>query len=818
VSEPDSTLPERPDAPTRPAEAPTIPRANRPLSDDARKLGRYVLLDLLGMGGMGEVYAAFDPTLDRKVALKLLFPGLEQNAREQMLGEARALARLTHPNVVAVHEVGEENGRAYLALEYADGQTLEKWLKEKPRGWREVIDVFLEAGRGLHAAHLAGLVHRDFKPSNVMIRQDGRVQLLDFGIARATVVRPPASAVGGLTNVAGTPGFMSPEQLTGERLDARSDQFSFCAALHEALYGALPFGNTADEAQMVRIREQRFAMGVPRADLPRRLLPLVRRGLANAPERRFASMGELLRQLKFRLPADRRMLALIALLAVIASGSLGLAVLKPRRLACSPKQAEIAEHWKQQRATAAQKLGADPEGMLLQLDAWLGTLTSASDKVCSDFAAGKPGERLLREQQCLSDRQREFLQASAAILDNQAEARQLLEEAAPPEACLSSDVAVAFDVYLRLGPARNAVSAATHAWLTGDWLGGLRLCDQADREAKRLGSPELRSAALRLKGLMFERLGEPKLAEATLHEAALVAEGSTDESRAAAWLSLARVVGVRGGEPAAGAVWARYARAQAERFPQRKELNASLELLGQRLAPGPDSAEKLDFLAAQLGPAHPLFPVVLAERARQSKTAAELSAEYGRALDAMAAHDPSLPTLLGVSDALDGLPAHPAEGKRLLEVSERTLAKDPAAALARLAVARVAREAGAVEAAREVAARVVVETERDPALRAVNELAQLELGVAQLQLGNVADAMGPLVAAKAAIDSRQELDGLAPGRAARADFWEALAEVRARKPDAAVRLRAAIAAAEHAGVERVAVAAAAQEAEKKRGR
>ena len=816
-SDPDNTLPDRPDAPTRPGEAPTVPRSGPSLgSDTSRKLGRYVLLDLLGMGGMGEVYAAFDPTLDRKVAIKLLFPGLEQNAREQMLAEARALARLAHPNVVAVHEVGEANGRAYLALEYADGQTLNHWLKEKPRGWREVVDVFLEAGRGLHAAHLAGLVHRDFKPSNVMIRQDGRVQLLDFGIARASVVRPPPNATGLLTNVAGTPGFMSPEQLMGERLDARSDQFSFCAALHEALYGALPFGNTADEAQLKRIYNQQFVTPSSK-DLPRRILPLVRRGLANAPEHRFLSMGELMRQLKFRLPADRRMLALIAVLAIVASASLGTAVIKPRRLACAPKQAEIVEQWQQQqRDKAAVRLGADPDGLLPQMDLWLSTLSSASEKVCVDFAAAKPGERLLREQQCLSDRQREFLQAATAIVEGHSEARQLLEEAAPPEACLSTDVAVAFDVYQRLAPARSAVNAASNAWLTGDWLAGLSLCDQAERQAKKLESPELRSAALRLKGLMFERLGELKLAEATLHEAALAAEGATDESRAAAWLSLARVAGVREGKPDEGVQWARYAQAQADRFPQRKELNASLELVEDRLSTAPGARARLDALAAQLGAAHPLFPVVIAERARKSEV--DFAADYARALDALAAHEVSLPILLGVADALEFLPPHPAEARRLLALSEKTLGNQPDAALARLYLCRAAREAGAVEPVREVAARLLVETEKNSAQRPASELAQLELGIDQLLLGNGGEAASGLSAARLAIDARQSLYSQSPSLAARAHFWEALALWRMKKSEGAARLQAALTAVEGLGLEKQAAVAARRELERKRSK
>ncbi len=816
----DFTVPERgEDSPTRPGDQPTVPTQTPTRVGPAPnlKVGRYVLLELLGTGGMGEVYAAFDPTLDRKVALKLLYPSLEQTSREQMLAEARALARLNHPNVVAVHEVGEEGGRAYLALEYADGETLDRWLKTKPRTWREVLEVFLEAGRGLHAAHLAGLVHRDFKPSNVILRNDGRVQLLDFGIARNTTLKPPSTASGALTTVAGTPGFMSPEQLMGYGLDARSDQFSFCVALYEALNGTLPFGSACDEGQLLRIQKQQYALPTTKTDLPRALLPLLKRGMQEQPVHRFASMGELMRQLKFRLPADRRMLLLIAALSLIASASVGAAVLKPRSgVACAPKQVEIAEQWKQtERAKTKDQLGADLDGVLLQMDTWLEGLSSTAQRVCADFAAGAPGEQLLREQQCLSERQREFLQAATALTEGSSEARQLLDEAAPPEACLSTDVATAFDVYQQLAPARQAVALANRAWLDGAWLEALTLADAAEKQARSHASPELRSTALRLKGLAFERLGELKLAEETLHLAARAAEGATDESRAAAWVSLARVVGVRQGRLDDGMLWAAYASDQAVRFPQRKELHATLQLAKLRMSPEPDALPKLDALDALLGPNHALHPVVLAERARK---VSDFEQAYEAALTALGqAREPVVPTLLGVADALEQLGPQPRSAQRLLELSEIRLASQPRAALVRLRLAQVAREAGAVEPARAIAARVLTQSEADPSARATAELARLELGICQLTLGNTAEALPLLAAARVALEGKQSTDALWPARAARAQFWEALALSRAKKkPEGRAQLQKAIAAANLAGVERQAALEAQRELAQKK--
>ncbi len=763
------------DAPTRPdvplGEDVTLPtRAERGRPVD-QKLGRYVLLELLGTGGMGEVYAAFDPTLDRKIALKLLFPSMEKGSRDQMLAEARALARLNHPNVVAVHEVGEENGRAYLALEYADGETLERWLKLKPRTWREILEVFLEAGRGLHAAHLAGLVHRDFKPTNVILRQDGRVQLLDFGIARNTSLKPPSSASGALTTVAGTPGFMSPEQLMGYPLDARSDQFAFCAALYEALTGVLPFGDGCDEPQLLRIRGQQYAPPATKVDLPRALLPLIKRGLQDKPDGRFASMGDLMRQMKFRLPADRRMLLLIGGLATIASVSVGASVLKPRSaLACAPKQVEISDQWtKGQRAKTQGQLGADLDGVLAQMDTWLEGLSTTALRVCADFAAGAPGEQLLREQQCLSERQREFLRAASAFSEGTGEGRQLLDEAAPPEACLSTDVATAFDVYQQLAPARSALLTANRAWLAGAWLDVLTLADAAEREAKAHASPELRSAALRLEGLAYERLGELKLAEQTLHLAARAAEGATDESRAAAWVSLVRVVGVRQNRKDEAVLWAGYAADQAARFPQRKELHATLLLSELRLSNNTDAATRLEAL---LGLHHPLYPVVLAERARKG---ADFDQAYEVALAALAqAREPFGPTLLGVADALEGLGAHPVGAQRLLELSEMRLSNQPAALLVRLQVSRVAREASAVGPACAVAARVLLQAEalNTAVARATADLATLELGICQLQQGELDEAQRLLSDARVRIEAREAIDHRWPQRLARAKKWE----------------------------------------------
>src|SRR6266542_1175444 len=243
--------------------------------------GRYEVLEPIGAGGMGVVYAARDHQLRRTVALKMLQPGgagetSQARMRERLLREARAMARLSHPNVLAVYDDGELDGQVFLAMELVEGRTLTAWLGEERRSWREVLDVFLDAARGLAAAHAAGLIHRDFKPDNVLVGADGRVRVMDFGLASALALGPADLAEGGhskpalsvtVTALGGSPAYMAPEQLRGEAVDARADVFGFCVALHEALHGERPFrGDSLEELEgAIRRDEVRRgrAKGVP---------------------------------------------------------------------------------------------------------------------------------------------------------------------------------------------------------------------------------------------------------------------------------------------------------------------------------------------------------------------------------------------------------------------------------------------------------------------------------------------------------------------------------------------------------------------------
>ena len=311
--------------------------AERPTS-----LGRFKLVRRIGSGAMGVVYEGLDPELERRVALKVLRPEVEaqQNlqARSRMLREAQALARLRHPNVTMVYEVGtSEAGALFIAMELVEGRTLGRWLRARPRSWREIVEVFLQAGRGLAAAHRAGLVHREFKPDNVIVDEDGGARVVDFGLARSCGMAEmlptldddePGSGPFPLHltctgAVLGTPAYMAPEQFQGAPLHSASDQFSFCVALFEALYGYRPFpGNDLPSLQRSLMRGQPVG---PRRGVPRALYRVLRRGLAVEPAHRFSSMEKLLEALAAcrQRKTSSRSLTLAAGLAVAAAiGSL----------------------------------------------------------------------------------------------------------------------------------------------------------------------------------------------------------------------------------------------------------------------------------------------------------------------------------------------------------------------------------------------------------------------------------------------------------------------------------------------------------------
>ena len=269
------------------------------------RIGRYSVLRKLGEGGMGVVFSAYDEELDRRVAIKLLRHASE-TAASRMRREAQAMAQISHPNVASVYEVGRWEGHIFLAMEFVRGVTLREWLAGAKHPLAEIIEVMVQAGRGLQAAHDAGLVHRDFKPDNVMVGDDGRVRVLDFGLARGLGedavegLDPPVDSgseeLTKLTRsgtILGTPAYMSPEQFDGKTADARSDQFSFCVAFWEALHGHRPYKGSSLVELWEATRSETLEEP-PEARVDASISSILRTGLRADPARRARSVAHLL--------------------------------------------------------------------------------------------------------------------------------------------------------------------------------------------------------------------------------------------------------------------------------------------------------------------------------------------------------------------------------------------------------------------------------------------------------------------------------------------------------------------------------------------
>jgi tetratricopeptide (TPR) repeat protein len=367
-------------APTRRADDPTRTPTTTAPSDTgetmkAGRWGRYEVLGQLGAGGMGIVFEAHDPTLRRKVALKLLQPKHNEGGGAKRLAlEAQAMAKLSHPNVVTVFEIDRVGDQVYVAMELVAGTTLRGWLRESPRSWREIVEMFVAAGRGLAAAHAAGLIHRDFKPDNVLLGSDARPRVCDFGLVVGTAgddddqlteleALDANATVRG--SAVGTPAYMSAEQWAGQVVDARSDQFAFCVALWEALCDSRPFAGARPHEVRASVRAGVITEPASRKRVPRWLLAMLRRGLAVDPAARWPDMTTLLDALERRARAGRRwkiaaITAGIAIASAIAASVIASARSAPEP--CAPPTERLAAVWGPARGAAlrAHLLAVDP--------------------------------------------------------------------------------------------------------------------------------------------------------------------------------------------------------------------------------------------------------------------------------------------------------------------------------------------------------------------------------------------------------------------------------------------------------------------------
>jgi hypothetical protein len=408
-------------------QAPTVAepgRADDVVGKTGGTLGKYRLERMIGAGGMGMVWAAYDPDLERQVAIKLLRDSGEAALRTRLLREARAMARLKHPNVVAVYDVGTDGNRDYIAMELVDGGDFTEWLATKPLR-ADILAALLAAGRGLAAAHDAGLVHRDFKPHNVLRGKDGGVFVTDFGLARgqveaigelelapagsmlprtgATPGRPLDSVLdSALTQTGvliGTPAYMAPEQFAGRAPDPRTDQFAFCVTAWEALAGSRPFtGGTLDELKAAA----ESATRAPGGELPPRIRAILARGLEPSPDARWPDMRALLGALEAAIAPPRRrwiVPAIVAGVALVATGTTvmvmrggsspkGTAVGPKASSWCSPVEDTFDKAWSPaKRADLVAKHGTRVAGVTAILDRVRGAWVTSYNDTCAHPAS-----------------------------------------------------------------------------------------------------------------------------------------------------------------------------------------------------------------------------------------------------------------------------------------------------------------------------------------------------------------------------------------------------------------------------------------------
>jgi eukaryotic-like serine/threonine-protein kinase len=397
-------------------------------------IGRYIVLEHLGTGGMGVVFAAYDPELDRKLAVKLLRmaeggSSSSEGGGARLLDEARALARLSHPNVIAVHDVGVHKGRIFVAMEYIDGQTLAAWQRASTRAPAQLCRAYVAAGEGLAAAHRAGLVHRDFKPDNVMIDAEGRIRVLDFGLARAARRGLTQSEIGDLRvddprtrGLAGTPAYMAPEQFADQAVDARTDQFSFCVCLWEAVFGERPFrGDTVAALAWSTLHDEPTIP--PGSSVDARIERALLRGLSKDPAGRFSSMDALVRELQAGEPSRRAWVRAGA--AALLGGAIAAVAVAawPERTDACAAQADVSDVWGAERRQALlDALGEAAESrasttLQAGLDSYASALSSRLRRACEAPSAAehaKPDD-LARTDRCLQ-RRRSALEHAVTLL------------------------------------------------------------------------------------------------------------------------------------------------------------------------------------------------------------------------------------------------------------------------------------------------------------------------------------------------------------------------------------------------------------------
>ncbi len=644
-------------------------------------LDRYVVLEPIGFGGMGTVYRAHDPRLRREIAIKVIRvhsrdAAVRGTARARLLREAQTMAQLNHPNVLPVFDVGYRDGHLFVAMELVDGLDLRHWLDLEPRSLASILAVFTDAARGLVAAHAAGVVHRDFKPGNVLVDrgEPPRVRVTDFGLARfaltdeAAITSDPGSVseplgVAALVDlqltdhgvVIGTPPYMAPEQQLGHAADFRADQYSFAVALWEGVYGTRPFANDTPEAVLDAKLKGAPPAPTSRA-VPRWLHAVFERALAPDPARRFMTMNAVVEALD--RGARRRwwpvgvvaVATAVAVTAVVARGAdeLGRCETAPLTLDTlwndASRETVAAAMSVQQVPYAADAREHVIEG----LDRWAQGWTSAATEVCAATVPRNPEAANVRDRQvaCLHRQRESFAALIGVLTDEPGVARRAVDAVAglPDIAGCRDEVALraevepprGIDTARAVGEVRVLLARAAALHAAGRYDDAMVLARQARLEAESIDYAPLRARAHAVLGSVALRAGDGVLAREAMQSAFFMASAAGDaETAAEAALQSITLAGMAD-DPDAARQWAEHAQAQIVRMgsPARLESErlanlAHADWLEQRFADG----------LARLEQAHALAEgVVLAD----DPARASLENQLALFLDALGRHDEAL--------------------------------------------------------------------------------------------------------------------------------------------------------------------------------
>jgi tetratricopeptide (TPR) repeat protein/predicted Ser/Thr protein kinase len=583
-------------------EQPTVPEVHdgpgaSQLASGAR-VGRFLVLEVLGEGGMGVVYAAYDPQLDRRVAVKLLRDAAGgSDGRLRLLREAQAMARVRHPNVVSVFDVGDD----FVAMELVEGETLQQWLAT-PRSVRDIVTMFVQTGRGLATAHEAGVIHRDFKPANVLVDKTGQPRVTDFGLARLTgahdvAAETPAESTPQSTDVTragtimGTPGYISPEQLRASHVDAASDQFSFGVAFYRALVGKWPYKPDVMKQYFGAHRGKTGPAPVPPvfsdARMPRNVRRVLERALEIDPTRRFPTMRALLVELDRgeRTQRRRRVWIAGALVTALAVPTFML-VMRQRAAICHIDGQAFAGAWdpdvrhdveaafarsgKPYAARSAQRVAEVLDAFEAS---WLATRTSACR--ATSVSHERSQSELSLENDCL-DRKledlraltRQLVHADATTVERAVDAASSLSVTACTNvAALKAIVPPPSDeVRAKAAKLRQRLSDVKAMQLAGSYPAATAAVHDLESDARQLAYAPLLAEVLLARGQVLARTDDLDGAEQSLYDAVANADaGRDDQIRAEAAIELVSLLGYVRKRFDDGERWARFAQGTLDR-------------------------------------------------------------------------------------------------------------------------------------------------------------------------------------------------------------------------------------------------------------